>query len=194
MAARRVGIFGGVFNPIHLGHIALAKKAMSALNLDKLYIVPCSDPSHKAVPAVNAMTRFRMAEIAFRDIANVYVSPMEIERKGTSYTIDTLREVIAQEGGVRPIIIIGADNIREIKTWRSPGLIFKEADIVAFTRPGFDYRNSAEVECGKIVFIEMEPQPYSSTEIRSRLSGNQSIKAMVPEGVESYIRENNLYR
>jgi len=195
MTVRRVGLFGGVFNPVHLGHVALAKKAISSLSLEKLYIVPCSDPAHKHKPTVDAMLRFKMAEIAFKDVERVHVSPMEIERKGTSYTIDTIREVKTLEGGeIRLILIVGADNICEMKEWKNPEEIFAEADVAAFTRPGFDCKNKIVDGLGEVLFIEMEPQPYSSTIIRSRLAGNQSIDGMVPERVACFIKEKNLYK
>jgi nicotinate-nucleotide adenylyltransferase len=190
MAARRIGIFGGVFNPVHFGHIALAKKAISSLNLDLLYVIPCSDPPHKPIPDVNARLRFKMTEIAFRDVEGVCVSPMEVERAGASYTIDTIKSVKQIEGDIRPFLIIGADNISEIAGWKNPEEIFSQADVAAFTRPGFDF---IKYPC-EILLIEMEPQPYSSTEIRNRVKNGYSIAGMMPEAVADFIRAKNLYK
>ena len=190
MTSRRVGIFGGVFNPVHFGHIALANKAISLLNLDLLYVIPCSDPPHKPIPAVNAHLRFKMTKIAFRDVEGVCVSPMEIERAGASYTIDTIKSVKQIEGNIRPFLFIGADNISEIAGWKNPEEIFAQADIVAFTRPGFDF----VMHPCEILMMEMEPQPYSSTEIRNCVKNEYSIAGMVPEAVADFIRAKNLYK
>jgi nicotinate-nucleotide adenylyltransferase len=193
MALRRVGIFGGVFNPVHFGHLALAKKAISSLHLDILYVIPCSDPPHKPIPAVDARLRFKMTQIAFRDIERVCVSPMEIERVGTSYTIDTIRSVKQLEANSRPVLLIGADNISEIATWKNPKEIFAEADVAAFTRPGFDLDKRVIQGLGDVQLIPMEPQNHSSTEIRDRLKEGLSIVGMVPEAVAVFMNENRFY-
>ncbi|MBL8028949.1 MAG: nicotinate (nicotinamide) nucleotide adenylyltransferase [Fibrobacteres bacterium] len=187
MADRRVGIFGGVFNPVHNGHVAIVSHAIHELNLSKLYVVPCSDPPHKPIPSVSALERFRMTDMAFGDTEDVIVSQIEIKRPGRSYTIDTIREIQALEPDARPVLIIGADNIDEIQKWKEPDAIYHESDIAAFTRPGHILHDK------RIILVEMEPYPISSTEIREKLQAGTPVDKLIPSSVLDYIKLQKLY-
>ncbi len=182
MAKKKVGIFGGLFNPVHNGHIAVVNGAIEQLTLDKLIVVPCADPPHKKQPTVSAATRYELTVLAFKNINNVEVSKLEIDRQGPSYIIDTIR-IVAEREKTKPFLIIGADNIDEIIKWRNADAIKSEAEIVSFLRPGYVDK----------VDIIIEPCAISSTEIRARCRMGLSIESMVPEEVAAYIAEHSLY-
>ena len=196
---RRVGLMGGTFDPIHHGHLLVAEEARDQFGIDQIIFVPNGRPPHKkGYQITDAEHRYNMCLLATATNPAFTVSREEIDRPGPSYTIDTIRAFRRYLGpGVELFFITGADAVLELATWRAPDAILNEAQVVAVHRPGFDLRRLAE-ELGeerarKILTLEVPGVEISSTEVRRRVAEGRSIKYMVPEAVEAYIKKMQLY-
>ena len=198
-----IGILGGSFNPVHLGHLILAQDAFERFELDRVYFVPCACAPHKPADLLApAEDRLAMLEEAIEGDPRFAVSRAEIDRGGVSFTIDTVREFRQLFPGSGLHFIIGADTLTELKSWRCIGELLSLCAFVTLARPGFrtaDVRDEdiglpppwpdrlrARVATGHAVDI-------SSTDIRMRLAEGLSIRYLVPETVEMYISEHHLY-
>ena len=197
----RIGIYGGSFSPIHNGHIKAVKAFLEQMQLDFCYVIPTFIPPHKATSGVIAPEhRIRMCELAFKDTEGIVVSDIEIKRGGTSYTVDTLRELSGEDR--RLFFLMGTDMLLTLDTWRSPDEIFKLCYPV-YVRRESDSANDAAIiakiaeyreKFGKTVMkIVGDPIEISSTDVRNRLAGGDDVSALIPKAVEDYIRENRLY-
>ena len=197
----RIGIYGGTFSPPHNGHLQAARAFMEQMWLDILYVIPTAIPPHKEMDVpVSAEDRLEMTRLAFSSMEGVYVSDMEIRRGGRSYTVDTLRELSGEDR--RLFLLCGTDMMLTLDQWREPEEIFRlcypvyirrEADP---TLDGAIVRKIAEYnqKYGKVVRrIVTDPIELSSNEIRTRLSEGRKISHLVPQAVETYIRDNHLY-
>ena len=179
----RVGVFGGEFDPPHLAHVAVARAARDQLALDRLLVVPAGMPPHRDASTTPAATRLRMAELAFADERAIEVSSIEIDRGGTSHTLDTL-EQLAPLGDL--FLIMGADQLASFDSWREPAAIRGLATLVVAPRTGFDASGSGAVQ------LEMAPVDLSSTDVRERLR-NGDAEGLVPAAVLALIRAQGLY-
>ena len=200
----RVGLLGGSFNPPHLGHLALAQAARERLDLDEVILIPAARPPHKpderdmASPA----DRLAMTRLA-ADAAGLEVSPVELERSGPSYTIDTVRALRRQRPEDAFVWIIGADTIGELPTWKEAGTLLREVTFAAVNRPGHDVeaglgllaeRLGAEAAAAvRANLVTMEPRPISSTEVRRRVLRGEPWEDLVPPAVAEFIRAEGLY-
>ena len=197
----RIGIYGGSFSPIHNGHIKAVKAFLEQMQLDFCYVIPTFIPPHKATSGVIAPEhRIRMCELAFKDTEGIVVSDIEIKRGGTSYTVDTLRELSGEDR--RLFFLMGTDMLLTLDTWRSPDEIFKLCYPVYMRRESDSANDAAIVakiaeyrkKFGKTVMkIVGDPIEISSTDVRNRLAGGDDVSALIPKAVEDYIRENRLY-
>lgn len=187
----KIGIFGGTFDPVHSGHLKLANAAMTQFGLEKILFIPAPKPPHKISQEITpAPFRYRMVEMAIQDEPRFEISDAELNRPDISYTSDTLRELKKKYPQDELFLILGADSVAGMASWREPEEIRKMATLVAARRPGYD----AGVETAGIRWINMPEIPVSSSEIRARLARNQSPGAEVlPERVETYIRKMKLY-
>ena len=198
----RLGILGGSFDPIHIGHIAIAKAARDRLGLGRVLLLPNRSPPHKGVVAPPE-DRLAMVRLAIRGETGLEASDREVRRQGPSFTIDTLREVwteVGEETGI--YFIIGSDSIPELPTWRAFEEIVRIARIVAVSRAGspFDLGGSL---AGKVPAellrrmdsdaVAIDPIGISSTEIRDRVRRGLDLAGHVAPEVERYIREHRLY-
>ncbi len=198
----RVGIFGGTFAPVHNGHIEAAKRFMEQMRLDYLFVIPTGIPPHKETASDHqAMHRLRMCELAFANMDGVIVSDMEIRRGGISYTVDTVRELNAP--GRRLLLLCGTDKVLNFDRWRDyreilslcyPVYIRRENDRL-LDEPIIQKLSKYYSESGKM-FRKLigDPVCLSSGEIRARIAHGEDISSLVPPLVESYIRQNGLYR
>ena len=188
----QIGILGGTFNPIHIGHLILAEEALSKLKLDKVVFVPSYMPPHKSVDGnIKPQDRLKMVELAIADNPSFEVSSFEIGIKKTSYSIDTLKEFRVKYGNdVQLYFITGSDLLKDLFSWKSVNDIFKISKFVVANRPGYPVKDvPKEVETVVITPIEV-----SSEDIRKRLKEGRSIRYLVHEKVRGYITERKLYK
>ncbi|MBQ1261970.1 MAG: nicotinate (nicotinamide) nucleotide adenylyltransferase [Clostridia bacterium] len=197
----RIGIYGGTFSPPHNGHIAAAKAFMEQMWLDILYVIPASTPPHKQMTcAVSPEDRLNMCRLAFSEMEGVYVSDMEIQRGGKSYTVDTLRELTGEDR--RLFLLLGTDMMLSLGEWYRPDEIFRLSYPVYIRREKdaiLDQRIIQTIadyneKYGKVVRrIVTEPLVISSSEIRRRFEARESVEGLLPPSVEKYIRDKHLY-
>lgn len=184
----RIGILGGSFDPVHLGHITVAREARDQLDLGRVLFVPNRTPPHKGVVAP-ARHRLEMVRIALQEEEGMLPSDREVRREGASYTIDTLREIRAEVGEDGEIFfIVGSDSLPEMPTWREFRAIPDVARIVAVSRTDSPAEGPIEAE-----IIRIDPVRISSTEIRDRVRRGLPLQGWVHPGVEEYIRRHQLY-
>jgi len=196
---RRLGIMGGTFDPIHYGHLRIAELAREAFDLEQIVFVPNGRPAHKDSAAVsNARARLEMTELAVASNPYFACSRIEIDRAGPSYAIDTVRGFRRLYPALEALYwITGADTIREIPTWHLAAQLVQECEFIAVTRPGFDearlYGSEARAVPGYVSFLAAPGLEISSTRLREDVRAGRSIKYLVPEAVEEYIRHQGLY-
>lgn len=198
----KIGICGGTFDPIHYGHLIMAEKIREEFKLDKVLFIPTGHPPHKAISQItDARHRLCMVEEAVKSNPYFALSTIEVERDGTTYTIDTLRQLkeIYQDPA-ELYFMIGADVVFDLLTWKDFTEVFRLCRFIATRRPGFSRQGFAqrveelERQYGAVIYSTDIPQvDISSTLIRQRVRENRSVKYLVPEGVEAYIQEHGLY-
>lgn len=196
----RLGIMGGTFDPIHIGHLILGEQAWEALGLDKVLFITAGQPPHKpeAVEA-EAVHRYNMVRLAVQDNEHFECSRIELDRPGPSYTIDTIRQILGLYGeNTRVYLLVGADEAREFMTWRDPYGIKELSTIVVANRPGYPISEVLAALppdfASAVKPLEIPGVDISSTDVRARIKLGCSIRYLVPGAVESYIRDNELYR
>ena len=207
----RIGICGGTFDPFHRGHLDPVLAARETMQWDRvLYIPAWRQPFKTDRDAAPGPHRFAMAALAIRDHDELYVSPIELERGGVSYSVDTLEELHRQYEGASFDWIIGDDNLKDLDRWKDPERLFKLARFVVITRSGVGSRGSGVGENvspattpdprsptpagADIVFAENETVSISSTEIRRRVRAGEPIDAFVDPLVSRYIHHYDLYK
>lgn len=199
---KRIGVFGGTFDPIHFGHLIIAEELREEFKLDKVLFIPSGNPPHKKLQKVSSSEhRYNMAKLALEKNPYFELSRLELDRPGNTYTIDTVRQLKSiYKGETRLFFIIGADVIPELITWKEYKSLFLECEFIAVKRPDSNLNKyfeeieylvrtySASISTTNVSLIDI-----SSTIIRERVGKNRTIKYMLPEAVESYIIENSLY-
>ena len=189
------GIMGGTFDPIHLGHLVTAEEVRDYFPLDEVVFVPSARPPHK-VGQVITSPEHRYLMVVLATITNPYfrVSRVELERVGPSYAVDTLRYFREFWGDESEIYFItGADAFAQISSWNNPEELFRLCTFLAATRPGYKMVIMEEKYRQKVKMIEVSALAIASSEIRRRVKKGESIKYLVPEAVENYIKKNGLY-
>ena len=212
-----VGIFGGTFDPVHLGHLRAAEDVREALELDEVRFVPAAVPPHKDPGAIAApAARLHMLELATAGAPGLRVWPIELERRGPSYSIDTIRALRAEIGTVRRLaFVLGRDAFAEFHTWKEYLAIFALCDVVVITRPPqHDLTSLAEIpvaarsafcydrssgsflhESGhRVIPLSVVSLDISATDIRARLARGRSVRFLVPATVDAYLASSGLYR
>lgn len=191
----RIGVFGGTFDPPHIGHLLLASDAREALRLDRLIFIPAGQQPFKvdAPPVASARDRLEMVRLAIADDANYAVDDTEITRAGLSYTVDTLEYLAGRHVGSQFFFLLGQDAAAGFRKWRNPERILEIATLALMMRAGSEdavgWRNFEG-----LVMVSLRRVDVSSTEIRERLRAGKSIKGFVPESVERFIEARGLYR
>lgn len=193
----RIGVFGGAFDPPHLGHVALARAAVEQLALDRLLVFPTGQAWHKARDLSAAPHRLAMARLAFADVPHAVVDGRELERAGPTYTVDTLRELRTEFPQALFLLVIGADQAESLHSWREHAEIARLAtiSIAARARPTPDSQpfDASRLPAGRREPVELPPMPVSSTEVRQRAGAGQDITELVPVAVARYIDQHHLY-
>lgn len=199
---KRIGIFGGTFDPIQCGHLLGAERAREEFDLQEVLFIPAGNPPHKHYPEMaDALDRFDMVRISISDNQFFKISDIEFKREGLSYTIDTINQLIPVLGqDCELFFIIGADNVAEVLRWKNSKELFQKVQFIVLTRPGkWEESLEGDIEALKknncrVNLVEMPLIHISSTEVRCRVAENRSIKYMVPDCVEKYIGEKGLYK
>ena len=195
-ARRRVGVMGGTFDPIHHGHLVAASEVQSWFNLDEVVFVPTGQPWQKDAREVSpAEDRYLMTVIATASNPRFWVSRVDIDRKGPTYTIDTLRDLRKGLPDADLYFITGADALSDIFTWRDADELFDLAHFVGCTRPGFTMDDSTLTGLpeDKVTVLEIPALAISSTECRKRRMKGDPVWYLVPDGVVQYITKYALY-
>lgn len=209
-AVGKLGVLGGTFDPIHLGHVAAAEAAQRALGLDEIILVPSRIPPHRADPVTaSPADRFAMAELAAEGRPGWSASFIEIKREGPSYTYDTLTSLglalseRSESKGTQLFFITGADAFAEIATWSRYPAVLDLANFVVVSRPGitldslrervpsaFDRPSTAHT---RVILVEANTPDVSSTDIRRRVRAGERLSGLVPPAVADYIQAHRLY-
>ena len=191
----RIGIYGGTFDPVHLGHLILAETVREQAELDEVWFVPAFINPHKQGRVTAAVKmRLEMLRFAIAGNASFKLNEIEAKRKSPSYTVETLTEVRSSHPDNELFLIMGADSLTDFPTWREPETILKMAQLIVVNRGRSDVDVPKSVDCQRITICEMPAIDISSTEIRSRIATGKSIRYQTPRAVELYIETNSLYR
>lgn len=214
--ARRVGLFGGTFNPIHLAHLRIAEEVREACALEEVLFLPAADPPHKPIAGATPFRhRLAMVEAAIAGNPGFRSCDIEAQRQGKSFSVDTLELLRAQQPDSDFYFIIGLDSWRDLTSWKEYARLFELANLVVTTRPGievgapldalpvavrqeFCYSAAASAIRHRsghhLVFLTETRLDISSTDIRNKLARGQSIRYLVPDPVASYLTTHGLYR
>ena len=220
---KRLGLFGGSFNPIHNGHLAIARQAHEILGLDRTLFIPTGDPPHKRDGTLAAAHhRYEMVRLAIAGTPAFELSDIEITRRGKSYSIDTVRELQRQYGPTTALFfLIGLDAFLDLPNWREPDALLAACSFVVISRPGQSFTALAALpflrhlspetltalDAGTltrldlplpsghaIICLSLTPSPISASDIRQRIRGGALLANLLPPPVESYILHKQLYR
>ncbi len=203
-AAKRIGIIGGSFDPLHLGHLIIAQDAVEHLGLSEVVFIPAAIPPHKQQrEQVVAEHRLAMLRLALEADARFSVSDIEIRRGGVSYSVETIRGLKESRPEAEWVLIVGSDTLVDLHNWYKIDEVLDLCEVATFLRPG---ENNLEEIAGKVLvaehhrkrlienIVETHLVEISSTEIRMRVAEGRSIRYLVPAEVELYILEHGLYR
>ena len=202
MTARpAIGLMGGTFDPIHVGHLAVAEEAREALSLDRILFVPAGRPPHKPPGSVTAVGhRVAMVELAIADNRAFELSRIEIEREGPSFTVDTVEALARANPAAILHLILSAETFAELPTWHEPERLFGAARMAVVPREGYPAPDPgwlADAFPGRedrVDFLEGPRLGLSSTALRARVAAGRSIRYLVPAAVAAYIAQHELYR
>jgi nicotinate-nucleotide adenylyltransferase len=209
----RVGLLGGTFDPIHVGHLDVARAAAAALGLGRVLLVPANVPPHRAAPHASAAHRFAMAALAVLDRDDLLVSDLEMMSTGPSYTAATLDRLAARGLDTRRLFLItGADAFREIDTWQAYPALLDRCHFVVVSRPALPAASlraalpalsgrmieapcaAADLADPRVVLVDARTAAVSSTDVRRRVAAGSTIAGLVPEAVATHIEKHGLYR
>ena len=218
----KLGLLGGSFNPVHHGHLAIARQTREALGLDQILFIPTNHPPHKPNGSLApAQDRYEMVRLAIASDPSLAISDVEIRRPGKSYSIDTIR-LLQQEHGARTqlFFLIGLDAFLDFPSWREPLTLLELCPFVVLSRPGLSFRSLstmallppipqaslADLDAGRIsqlevslgtqrlTYLQLPPCMVSASDIRSRIRRGLSVANLLPPLVESYILQHHLYQ
>ena len=203
-----IGIFGGTFDPIHFGHLRSALEVKEIFGLTEVRLIPSAQPPHREQPAATALMRLHMLELAIKNQPGLMIDTRELNRRGASYMVDTLKS-LRQEFKDEPLLLfIGSDAFNHLKTWYQWQQLFDYAHIVVMTRPGFNILNLDEFfkarlangitelahnAAGKLYFQQVTQLDISATAIRNMIAKKHNPVFLLPDAVIEYIKQNKLY-
>ncbi len=194
MGSNRVGVMGGTFDPIHHGHLVAASEVAALYHLDEVVFVPTGKPWQKADEEVSpAEHRYLMTVIATASNPHFWVSRVDVDRDGPTYTIDTLRDLAARFPDAELYFITGADALGQILSWKNADELFRLAHFIGVTRPGYDL-SDAHLPEDSVSLLEVPAMAISSSGCRERVRSGLPVWYLVPDGVVQYINKHRLYR
>lgn len=196
---KRLGIFGGTFNPVHAAHLVAAEEVKEQMHLDKVLFIPSVNPPLKeGDDLIDFNHRMEMVKRAIKGNDTFELSDIEAETTNgsKSYTIDTLMALRGRykDEAVKLYLIIGMDQLIDLHKWKDPGKLFMLSEVVAINRPGYLVQQIENEYSRQVVYVPVPSLEISSSDIRFRIKENRSIKYLVPDEVEKYIIENKLYK
>jgi nicotinate-nucleotide adenylyltransferase len=194
MSERRVGIMGGTFDPIHHGHLVAASEVADQFALDEVIFVPTGQPYQKSEREVSpAEHRYLMTVIATASNPRFWVSRVDIDRPGPTYTIDTIRDIAALRPGAALFFITGADALSQILSWHAHDEMLRTARFIGVTRPGYEL-SDAHLPTDAVTLVDVPAMAISSSAVRARVHAARPVWYLVPDGVVQYIAKHGLYR
>lgn len=194
---KKIGLFGGTFDPPHIAHISLINIVIKKLNLHTVYFIPTAKhPLKENTKITSVEIRCEMLEAALNNYPEFRLSKIEIDRPAISFTIDTIRNFCGYEklSNATLYFILGSDNINEIHLWKDPEQIFKLAKVVVLRRPGSEESPVIDKYKNRIILIDLPLMPVSSTDLRHKIRNGQDYHNLIPFGVAEIIDKYNLYR
>lgn len=212
MKNSRIGIFGGTFNPIHLGHIHTVSQSAKLLGLEKVALMPANIPPLKEAPTISTKHRVNMLKLVCEEHPCFYLETYELEQGETSYTVKTLQAFKDKQRELDIFFFIGMDSLVNFHLWKNYKKILELTNLVVTTRPGYDLSNvqtdlqnelidagqflndRQSKSCGNIILMPPQSFDIASSTIREMVAKHQDISSLVPECVEQYIKSHNLYR
>jgi len=196
---QRIGLMGGSFNPVHIGHVNLARAALDAGCVSKVLFLPTGNPPHKKSGLADKLDRLQMVCLAIAGETDMDVCREEVDREGVIYTVDTLGILKEKMPDCEFSYIIGADSLCQLHTWKMPEVLITRCRFLVVMRPGEDERETLDAakhwreKGADIEFLHMPPMDISSTDIRRRIQAGMEIGDLVPDGVAAYIAAHGLY-
>lgn len=207
--SQRLGIFGGTFDPIHFGHLALARSLRDTFFLPQVRLIPTGLPPHRDAPPVSPQQRFELVQLALTNESRLVADDREVLRPGYCYTIDTLVEIQQENPQALLVWLIGGDSFLHLQTWRRWRELLEAGHMVVAARPGFDFdalpadlaeeftvravlASPRTVEKGRISVLPTPLLPFSSTEIRAKIAKGEDVAALTP--VAEYLKRAGFYR
>lgn len=189
---RRIGIFGGTFDPPHIAHLRIAEEAREQMQLDAVFFVPNKQPVHREPAVADAEDRYAMLILATADNPAFRVSRDELDRETPSYSVETVKGFRNRYPHSELFFIVGADEVADLKSWKDIDALMDMCRFIAAPRGGNNEKMDA-LPSG-VIALKMDPLPMSATEIRRRVAGGQSVRYLVPDAVFQYIQNRGLYR
>ena len=210
----KIGLMGGMFDPIHFGHLRAAENAREALGLDQVTFVPAAVPPHRAAPTASATDRYAMVALATANDPRFVPWDGEIRRDGPSYTVDTAEALLAENPGAALTLIVGADNLALLPQWKEPARLLALCTVAVVGRPQRRGRDAEDehrrihfggaedeavtetdgLDPSRFVHVEGSHLPIASSALRERVRAGRSVRYLVPDAVAGYIEKRGLYR
>ena len=196
----RVGVFGGAFDPVHLGHLILAEQCREQGRLDEVRFVPTAHPPHKPRPAARFDQRVEMLALALAGNPAFQIDEIEKDREGPSYTVDTLEEMRRRRPGDDFWLLAGGDVVRDLHTWYAPRRLLESAGLIVMARPGTPAPDRAELAARvgspdvRLIVVDAPRIDIASHDLRRRAAEGRSLRYLLPRAVECYVRDKRLYQ
>lgn len=196
----RIGLFGGTFDPVHCGHLAVVRQVRESCELDRVWLTPSARSPLREAPQASAMHRLAMCRLVVDGDPSLEVNDIELKRPEPSYTADTLRALTVRDHTWRFTLIVGADALAEMPAWRDATTIYELSRIVAVARPGYKMCIPGEIQAdcpgaaARLKILEVAASGVSASDVRQRVADGKAIEGLVPHAVAAYIRRHHLYR
>jgi nicotinate-nucleotide adenylyltransferase len=190
----KVGLLGGMFDPIHLGHLRAAEIVRDGIELDEVLFMPAAVPPHRPAPWAPARDRYAMVALATSGRGDFVPSDLELDREGPSYTVETVAAIKERRADAEVVLIVGSDNLPQIAQWREPERLLALCSVAVVERPGAEPASAPPLPRARVHRVKGEALPIASRDLRAALREGRSVRHLVPEGVAEYIDKRGLYR